>query len=78
MRPDQSDSGERKWVRNMALAGQVGIFLAIAIVIGWALGQWLDRKLGTDPWLTALFTLLGAAAGFLELFRVAAQISRDE
>ncbi|HOJ22478.1 MAG TPA: AtpZ/AtpI family protein [Armatimonadota bacterium] len=78
MRPNRLGDSERKWIRNMALAGQVGIFLAAAIFIGWALGQWLDRKLGTDPWLTALFTLLGAAAGFLELFRVAAQISGDE
>jgi len=78
MRPKRLGDSERKWIRNMALAGQVGIFLAAAIFIGWALGQWLDRKLGTDPWLTALFTLLGAAAGFLELFRVAAQISGDE
>jgi len=71
-------SGDRKWVRKMALASQVGVFFAVAIVIGWAFGQWLDRKLGTTPWLTALFVLLGAAAGFLELFRVAAELSKDE
>lgn len=76
--PRRWGSSQQKWVRNMALASQVGIFLVVAILVGWAIGQWLDKKLGTDPWLTALFTLLGAAAGFIELFRIVARISEDE
>ncbi|NLC58048.1 MAG: AtpZ/AtpI family protein [Armatimonadetes bacterium] len=77
-RQRRGSNGEHRWVRNVALASQVGIFLAVAIAIGWFIGQWLDARLGTTPWLTVLFTLLGTAAGFIELFRVALRIVRDE
>lgn len=69
---------ERRWARNLALASQVGIFLVVAIGIGWYAGQWLDRRLGTEPWLTVLCTLLGTAAGFIELFRVVLRITQEE
>lgn len=47
----------------------VGMVLVTSIVLGYLLGRYLDGKLGTGPWLTAGGFLLGAAAGFLELFR---------
>jgi ATP synthase protein I len=56
----------------------VGIQFPIAIVIGYLSGRWLDRTLGTWPWLTLLFSLFGVAAGFLNLFRIAARAERDE
>ncbi|MGI4877549.1 MAG: AtpZ/AtpI family protein [Janthinobacterium lividum] len=34
--------------------------------IGWKLDQWL----GTKPWLSLVFLLLGLAAGFMNLLRV--------
>ena len=43
----------------MRFAG-LGIQLAITILGGVLLGQWLDRRLGTE----ALFTILGAFLGF--------------
>jgi F0F1-type ATP synthase assembly protein I len=43
----------------MRYAG-LGIQLAITILGGVLLGQWLDRRLGTE----ALFTILGAFLGF--------------
>ena len=38
----------------------LGVQLAAAILVFVFLGQWLDRKLGTQ----ALFTILGAFLGF--------------
>lgn len=72
-REDQSG-----WVRNAAMASQIGIFLAVATIIGWWIGQALDKRFGTTPYLMALFTLLGVAAGFIEMFRVVTRISADE
>ncbi len=43
--------------------------LALWCVIGLWFGSWLDRKLGTEPWLFLLFTLLGFALGLLRLFQ---------
>jgi F0F1-type ATP synthase assembly protein I len=52
----------------------VGTTLVSCIVLGCLLGAYLDRRWTTGPWLTLVGTLLGAGAGFLELFRT---VSRD-
>lgn len=49
----------------------LGIEMAVATVIGWGIGYWLDLQLGTYPWLMLLFLLLGVAAGFRGVFRAA-------
>ena len=47
----------------------VGTVLVVCIVLGYFLGSYLDRKLGTSPWLVVAGVTLGTAAGFVELFR---------
>ena len=56
----------------------VGIQFPVAIALGFFIGRWLDARLGTHPWLTAVFSLFGIAAGFVNLFRITAQASRAE
>jgi len=56
----------------------VGIQFPVAIAIGFFWGRWMDRHLGTWPWLTAIFTLFGIVAGFVNLFRITAQAEQDE
>ncbi len=67
-----------KWIKGAGLASTIGIALVVSTVIGYALGSWLDSKLHTAPWLMFVCSLLGIIAGFIEVFRIAAQISRDE
>jgi ATP synthase protein I len=52
-----------------AMLAGAGIEFLGAILIGVFAGQWLDKKLGTAPWLLLLGTFLGAAAGFVHLIR---------
>jgi ATP synthase protein I len=73
MRNDQG-----KWIRAMGQASSVGLVLVISIAIGYFFGSWLDSKLGTGPWLMLAFTLMGVAAGFIEVIRIVSNISRDE
>ena len=47
----------------------VGTVLVTCIVLGYFLGSYLDRKLGTSPWLVVTGVFVGTAAGFVELFR---------
>ena len=68
----------RKWIRAGGLASTAGIVLVVSTFIGWAFGSWLDGKLGTEPWLMLLFTVMGVAAGFIEMFRIVLQISKEE
>ncbi len=59
-----------------AQASAVGISFAVAIVLGLALGWWLDKKLGTAPWLLLGGLFLGIGAGFKNLFTVSARLER--
>ncbi len=56
----------------------IGIQFPVAIAIGFFWGRWLDRHLGTGPWMMVVFTIFGIAAGFVNLFRITAQASRSE
>ena len=61
-----SDGRSSRSIMNLLT---VGTTLVASIVLGYFLGSALDRKLGTDPWLTVAGVLLGTAAGFVGLFR---------
>ena len=50
-------------------AGWIGITLVVSTVVGLAGGYYLDRWLGTAPWLTMIGLGFGIAAGFVNLFR---------
>jgi ATP synthase protein I len=56
----------------------IGIQFPVAIALGYFFGRWLDGHLGTQPWLTLVFSLFGIAAGFVNLFRITAQAGRAE
>jgi F0F1-type ATP synthase assembly protein I len=47
----------------------VGLQFAFTIVAFMFAGMWLDRALGTSPWLLILFVFGGAAAGFYSIYR---------
>lgn len=51
----------------------VGTILVACIVCGYLLGAFLDKRLGTSPWLVVAGVFLGTAAGFVELFRIVAR-----
>jgi F0F1-type ATP synthase assembly protein I len=57
----------------------VGIQFALAILLFLYIGQWLDSKLGTAPWLLILGVFLGAGLGFYSMYRklMAAQARED-
>lgn len=47
----------------------LGFELAVPLLVGLFGGQWLDRRLGTAPWLLVAGVFAGAAAGVLSLYR---------
>jgi ATP synthase protein I len=55
--------------KHLGELGSVGITLVVATVVGFAGGYWLDRCLGTAPWLAMIGLGFGIAAGFVNLFR---------
>jgi F0F1-type ATP synthase assembly protein I len=57
----------------------LGIQFAASILVFLFLGQWLDRRLGTAPWMLLIGVFLGAGGSFYGMYRrlMAAQ-ARDE
>ena len=62
---------EKPLLKQLLEASTVGIQLVLSTFVGFGMGYFLDRFLGTSPWLTAIFLILGIVAGFRELLRVA-------
>ncbi len=59
---------DRKLMRMLGVLSTVGLTMVFATVIGLFVGLKLDAWLGTSPWLTGIFLLLGLIAGFRNLF----------
>ncbi|APG24718.1 MULTISPECIES: AtpZ/AtpI family protein [Syntrophotalea] len=58
----------QKLIRSIGFLSGVGISMVAATLIGLAMGYYLDRWLGTSPWLTLVFLGFGIAAGFRNIF----------
>jgi F0F1-type ATP synthase assembly protein I len=65
-----------RFFRAASLAS-LGLEMGIAVAVGWWVGSWLDKKLGTDPYLMILFLLFGVGAAFLGVFRTLRQIENE-
>jgi ATP synthase protein I len=50
-------------------ASSVGLELGISVIVGLLGGYYLDRWLGTSPWMLLLFLVFGLIAGFRGVMR---------
>lgn len=53
----------------LGLGFRIGIEMVVALGVGLGIGWVIDRALGTRPWLTIIFLVLGLAAGVFNVFR---------
>jgi len=57
----------------------VGLQFALTLLVGLALGTWLDRRFGTAPVFLYLGVFLGAGAAFYSMYRqLMANLEREE
>ena len=57
----------------------LGLQFAAAILLFLYLGQWLDRRFGTAPWLLLACVFLGAGGSFYGIYRrLMRDLERDE
>lgn len=54
--------------KTLGFLSSVGISMVASTFIGLAMGYYLDKWLGTSPWLTLIFLLLGIISGFRNIF----------
>jgi ATP synthase protein I len=72
---NRKDEGPRAFKQLNLLSA--GLLFPVSIVIGYGMGYYLDRWLGTS-FLKIVFLLLGIAAGFVSFFRTISQLGNDE
>ena len=65
-----------KGLKSFGRYGSLGFELLASIAVGYYLGVWADKKLGTH-WIALVGFLVGCYAGFRTLFRAAKQMTRD-
>jgi ATP synthase protein I len=68
------DNGEKnaklRERQQLLEASSIGWMFPIAIGLGFLWGWGMDKLFGTKPWLTYIFTALGVAAAFINLFKI--------
>lgn len=62
---------------RLAELSSIALILPASIAVGLFFGYFLDRRLGTEPWLLLIFTVLGIASGLLSLFRALRKEFKD-
>lgn len=70
----QSDGGASS--KGLGIALRIGIELVVAVMIGIAVGWFVDRWLGTKPWGMVVFFFFGTVAGFLNVIRTAGTLNQ--
>jgi ATP synthase protein I len=69
---------ERHSFRRVADLSTLVLMLPSSIAVGLFFGYFLDKLLGTRPWMLIVFFLLGIAAGFTSLLRGLKRYERDD
>ncbi len=63
--------------RKLAELSSIGLLLPSSIIVGLVFGYFLDRWLGTAPWLLLIFTVLGVVSGLMSLFKALRKYDKD-
>jgi ATP synthase protein I len=63
-------------LESIGSAGKIASGLVLPILVGFFLGNYLDRHFNSAPWGTLILIMLGVTAGFGWLYR--ASISKDD
>ena len=54
----------------------IGIQVGLTVGLGMIAGVYLDRWIGTGPWLTILGLVVGVISGFTRLFQIGKEFSQ--
>lgn len=69
--------GRGRFYRQVGVAFAAGFLLMGGVALGYLAGAWLDRRLGTEPWLAVGGVVAGSVAGFRALVRQLLANGRD-
>ena len=73
---DKKSSGIKDYVKAESIV-QLAVALPAGCFIGWLIGAWLDRHFH-QSWISIVGILVGAAGGFMQIFRVASKYMKSD
>lgn len=76
--PQKDRPGMGAGLEALALCGQLGLTLAIPIVLGAVAGHWLDGKLKTGMIFLILLLILGIAAGIIGAYNQVMSVTKKK
>lgn len=68
----------RSGFQKIAALSSLGLLLPSSIIVGLFFGYWLDKLLGTKPWMLLTFLVLGIISGLVSLFRGLKKLQVDK
>jgi F0F1-type ATP synthase assembly protein I len=71
-------ASSKRWTLEVGPYFTIGMQLAVAVVAFFFLGQWLDGKFGTSPWLMITGAAVGAVGGMISFLRTAISLGKKE
>jgi ATP synthase protein I len=76
--PKHVDPASRRGrgVYDTLSSSSIGLEFGLSVIIGLVAGWWLDKELGTGPWLTILMLCCGFAAGVRGVLRAVKRADR--
>ena len=76
--PEKPEPKLKKVFNQVSRYSTVGLELGFSIAIGVLAGYYLDRWLGTSPWLTIFLMLCGVVAGFKRIYMALKSLEREQ
>lgn len=73
---DLGEKGER--LRQVMVLGTIPMVLVAGPLIGFFIGDYLDRRFGTSPWAMLVFLVLGGVASVRQTIRLLARASEEK
>lgn len=68
--PKPNGNNKNELFLNYGLYGIAGAQLAVSVVAGLLLGNYIDKKIGTSPWITMVGLILGFVGGLYNLIKI--------
>lgn len=59
----------------ISLVSEIGLVIAVPMVASGFIGRWMDRQLGTSPWLTLALLVVGTIMSVFNFASVVKKIT---
>jgi F0F1-type ATP synthase assembly protein I len=73
-----AEEPRKTWASEFGLFLTMGIQLALAVVVFFFLGRWLDTIFDCAPWLMITGLAIGIIGGLIQFFRAALALGKRE